>query len=417
MINQDVVLDLERLDAILDGEEAPRFSHLDEDVSQILGESGTFGQTRIISLAASVIGIIAVAAIAVLCVKQGLLGRTVGALSGLGKISGLPTRPPSSMEYKVEWILIMQYVLIAIALMMVLSHASRWLCRTSLSKLVCTRLSRTMPMSQTQFKLEINTLKHTVAIGIVSIHAPVDTLEITGGVPLAAIKVNTKCFGFELEIDWGTVTVTQDIHIPISDGGPFKIGVELPVRINVYDVNVEHLRHMLREDHRVDLLKGHGDVYTRHNIGYGKEPAVRRNDYPTLRSSPAAFRRRSGLLEHTPSPAPILKKKKKVDMNDTVSYMSYDSDHMTGSLIEEIMAGSRGSTPSYAEYSRSTTTFVPEDPGYPPRPRARSVEFLEAGCSTQDPAEASPPPMVKLTEHRPLRDDGPPPRTREEDDV
>jgi len=245
-------------------------------------------------------------------------------------------------SYQTEWILILEYIILLIAVLLLFKSMFRWMFKTDLSKIICTSIHSSMPETVTEVQMEINTLKHSIVIPIVKVHAPCDSLTVSGTIPLDAMKLKKTCCGIRMRVNWGTVRVTQYVPLAECSKKSRKITVDLPATLKFYDINIEHLRRSLAGNHRIDILIGRDGIFTRHAIGIGSEPLVRLDEYSITyeEDTPKSHKLEGPCLSKSINKGNGLKQPKKTRKNQGIeedygsSYESFEEDINLTSIFD-----------------------------------------------------------------------------------
>jgi len=170
-------------------------------------------------------------------------------------------------DTQVELIMILQFILYAIAALFLLNRLYKWVFGRKLSTFICKQLSRVHREAESEIRMELNTMVQCMDFHVAKIHAPGDSIKATGEINTMGIEVEDRCLGTGIVLDWHTVEVSQEMTKTEKSKHKSLI-IKMPINITVHDVNSRKLRHMLNDNCRVYLLVGNGKYFTRFPIGH-----------------------------------------------------------------------------------------------------------------------------------------------------
>ena len=192
-------------------------------------------------------------------------------------------------DTQVELIMILQFILCAIAALFLVNRLFKWAFGTKLSTVICTQLSRVHKEAESEIRMELNSMVQCIDFHIVKVHAPGDSITVTGEVNTLGMQVEERCLGTGIALDWHTVEVSQEITKTEKSKHKSLI-LKLPHNITVHDVNSRKLRHMLNDNCRVYLLVGNGTYFTRFSIGTtGLTRTIARDNSLCMKVQPGSF--------------------------------------------------------------------------------------------------------------------------------
>ena len=284
-IDSDVVFNLEKLCNKLDRNMTPGISHLDVDMNDLFDDNNNSQIGRIVTLLSIATSAIASVGLAILCIRNAQLAKTVAMISILQ-----PVKAENELaDTQVELIMILQFILCAIAALFLTNRLYKWAFGTKLSTVICTQLSRVHQEAESEIRMEVNSMVQSVDFHVTKIHAPADSITVTGEVNTMGIQVEDRCLGTGIVLDWHTVKVNQEIT-KTENSKHKSLVVKMPQHITVHDVNSGKLRHMLNDNCRVYLLVGNGRYFTRFSIGHtGYTRSTGRDNAECLKEQPYDF--------------------------------------------------------------------------------------------------------------------------------
>ncbi|RLF05621.1 MAG: hypothetical protein DRJ64_05380, partial [Thermoprotei archaeon] len=268
--DQDKIFDLKKLSLALDQGEIPNLGHLDDSVEhmfQVNDENESHWTITIVSIA---LGGVVLLTLFILFIRGGQLGRAVAIMSSA------PTAEAKAMLqcHQLDGIIILQIIICAIFVLIVFKHAVKWIGGTKASRILCGSWHPSAKESVTEIRLEINSLLHSVDFKLMDVFAPADTLTVIGTILPNSLHTEARCMGSAVVINWGSVRLLQQVGVPDYHGPANIMTVKLPYAVKVYEVSAHQLQHQLSRDHRVNLLIGSHQHYTRHYIGNGAAPQL-----------------------------------------------------------------------------------------------------------------------------------------------